>query len=487
VIFNSLTFFVFLLIFIPIYWTVSETAKRACLFAAGILFYGFWRIDFVFLLLASITFDFFSALIIASAKSATQKRMFLFASLAINIGLIAFFKYAYFAAENVRGLASLLGVEIAPLALNIVLPIGISFYTFHAMSYVIDVYRGHTRPVRDYLLFCNYVLFFPQLVAGPILRAGEMIWQLEKRPAFDWNQISYGLMRIVAGLFLKVFLADNIAFFVDESYAVDAAALSAWDTLTIAFLFGFQIYFDFSGYSHIAIGVASLMGIRFPENFNFPYLAVNPRQFWRRWHISLSSWIRDYVYLPLAGVKVEDRMSTGGIGIDGTGQAGRRSFAFALFFTWAVMGLWHGAAWTYVVWGLWHAALVWGHRLIGAYLPAGENMILRFVGWGTTLVLVMLAWIPFRANSMDYTLTAWGQLLHPDRYRFLALRETTYLIAAAAFVVVVAAPFVAMTLSKLKLHRPMLHDVVMFPGLVLVMIVCIVYLRPINQFIYFQF
>ncbi len=166
------------------------------------------------------------------------------------------------------------------------------------------------------------------------------------------------------------------------------------DTLTLGFLFGFQIYFDFAGYSSIAIGVALLMGIRFPENFAFPYLSDSPRTFWRRWHISLSSWIRDYVYLPLAGVKVADRMSTGGIGIDGTGQIGRNNALFALFATWAIMGLWHGAAWTFVLWGVWHAALVQGHRFISPRLARWRGPLLTVIGWAVTLALVMIGWVP---------------------------------------------------------------------------------------------
>lgn len=300
-IFNSLTFFVFLGLVIPLYWVLPRQPRLWLILAAGIIFYGFWRFDFLALLFASITFDYFSGLIIAGATSQKKRRLFLFLSVAINLCVLGFFKYFYFLADSFAGLGGLLGVEMARPTWNIILPIGVSFYTFHAMSYIIDVYRGHIKPVRSYILFCDYVIFFPQLVAGPILRAGEMLWQLDTRPAFKSADIAQGLSRIAAGLFLKVVLADNIAVFVDQAYATDPTKLFPIDTLTLGFLFGFQIYFDFAGYSAIAIGVALLMGIRFPENFAFPYLSDSPRTFWRRWHISLSSWIRDYVYLPLAG------------------------------------------------------------------------------------------------------------------------------------------------------------------------------------------
>ena len=223
------------------------------------------------------------------------------------------------------------------------------------------MYRGVVRPGRDFILFADYVIFFPQLVAGPILRAGEVIWQLDERPRFDIGDITAGVRRILLGLFMKSVLADNIARFVDRGFATPVESLGAIDVWTLAFLFVFQIYFDFAGYSHVAIGSARLMGIRFPDNFNFPYLARSPRDFWRRWHISLSSWIRDYVYLPLAGTRFHDE-SRGGLVVADAGTADAWSRFRALWLTWALMGLWHGANWAFVVWGLWHAALVQGQR-----------------------------------------------------------------------------------------------------------------------------
>ena len=486
-IFNSLTYLIFLALVIPLYWALPRTGRLLLIFAAGILFYGFWRFDFLAVLLFSIVFDFFSARIIHGAKDARTRRNFLFLSLTINLGLLAFFKYFYFLHDSAAGIASLFGIEIAPTTLKIILPIGISFYTFHSMSYIIDVYRGFVSPVRSFLLFFNYVVFFPQLVAGPILRAGEMIWQLDKRPAFKLSDVQLGLSRIAIGLFLKVCIADNIALFADDAFQFEAQALSALDVLTMAFLFGFQIYFDFSAYSHIAIGSARLMGIVFPENFNFPYHSTSPRIFWRRWHISLSSWIRDYVYLPLAGVRVQDRMSTGGIGIDGTGQAGGRSAMFALFATWAIMGLWHGAAWTFVVWGVWHASMVAGHRFLAANVRLAQTRVTAVLGWGTTLVLAMLSWIPFRAPSLDYTLRAWSQLLDPSRYTSLNLRETSYVVAALVLVLTIAAPFAYRAMLALCARWPRASLVPLVAGWTVLLALTVIYLRPINQFIYFQF
>ncbi len=486
-IFNSLTFFIFLAIVVPLYWVLPRLPRLLLILAAGIIFYGFWRFDFLLLLFASITFDYFSGRIIGGTASPGRRRLFLTLSIAMNLGVLIFFKYFYFLADSFAGFGSLLGIDVPRPTWRIILPIGISFYTFHAMSYIIDVYRGFIKPVRSWLLFCNYVIFFPQLVAGPILRAGEMLWQLDERPRFAMDDIAAGLNRIAAGLFLKVVLADNIAPFVNEAYATDPTKLFAPDTLTIGFLFGFQIYFDFAGYSHIAIGVARLMGIRFPENFHFPYLSDSPRTFWRRWHISLSSWIRDYVYLPLAGVKVADRMSTGGIGIDGTGQIGRNSAFFALFATWAIMGLWHGAAWTFVLWGLWHAAMVQGHRWLSPIVARFDGLALTVMGWAVTLGLVMLGWIPFRAPSLDYTFTVWSHLIDPARLTHLGLRESSYIVAALALALTIAAPSAGRLATDLRQRFPMLSSPAMVASWSLMLMLIIIYLRPISQFIYFQF
>ena len=486
-IFNSLTFLLFLCVVIPLYWVLPRTAKLLLIFVAGVIFYGFWRFDFLAILFLSIVFDFFSALIIDGASSERRRKTFLYLSVAFNLLLLGFFKYFYFAYGTVSQVAAFAGYHIDEPTLKIILPIGISFYTFHSMSYIIDVYRGFIKPVRNFLLFFDYVIFFPQLVAGPILRAGEMFWQLDRRPDFSWEHIRYGISRIAIGLFLKVCIADSIAFFTEEAFTMDVNALSAIDVLTMAFMFGFQIYFDFSAYSHIAIGAARLMGIVFPENFNFPYHAVSPRVFWRRWHISLSSWIRDYVYLPMAGVKVHDRMSTGGIGIDGTGQAGARNAMFALFATWAIMGLWHGAAWTFVIWGVWHASMVAGHRLITARWTVPDTYFWTVTGWGTTLVLAMVGWIPFRAPSMNYTLTAWSHLVDPARYMSLNLRETTYIVAAVTLLGMLVLPFAWRRLVNGAERYPRAVMPVMMLGWTVMLTMVFIYLRPQNQFIYFQF
>ncbi len=487
-IFNSFVYILFLVSVVSLYWWLPRRSRLFLLFAASLVFYGFWRFDFVILLLISVMVDYLAALVIGRSRDVRIRRLALMGSLVINLGLLAFFKYYYFLAGNAVGFAHVLGLELSLPTLSVLLPIGISFYTFQSISYTIDVYRGFLKPCRDYLLFANYVMFFPQLIAGPILRANEVIWQLDKRPAFALDHLSVGMRRILFGLFLKVVLADNISPWVDEGFAAPLNSLSAIDVMTLAFMFGFQIYFDFAAYSHIALGSARLMGIEFPENFNNPYIARSPRDFWKRWHISLSSWIRDYLYLPLAGARVEDR-STGGLQVATGGRSAipeQRVF-MALFATWAIMGLWHGAAWAFVLWGLWHACLVAMYRLSRSWREKQPLIVRNVGGWMLTIPLIMLAWIPFRSQSVEDTLILWGHLIDPKRWLFLGLRENTYLIAAFVMISILMLPLLKSRLDQFRLQYPQLYLPAETMVLTLVTLLVLVYLRPINQFIYFQF
>jgi len=341
-IFNSLSYILLLFLVVIFYWLLPYRARLILIFTSSLVFYGFWKIAFIPILLISVFIDWWIAQKIY--KCSKKKNFFLYISLATNLGLLFYFKYLIFFANNAIGFANILGFEIDLIALNIILPLGISFYTFQTISYTVDVYRGFRKPVKDLILFSCYVTFFPQLVAGPILRAKEVIPQFINRPKFSCDYIFIGFRLILFGLFLKVVLADNVSIFVDRGFAIDIENLSAIDIWTLAFLFGFQIYFDFSGYSFIAIGSARMIGIIFPNNFNFPYISSSPKEFWQRWHISLSSWIRDYLYLPLNKKKVENR-SLGGFKKSLKSSGSKKS----LFITWGIMGFWHGANWTFLL------------------------------------------------------------------------------------------------------------------------------------------
>jgi alginate O-acetyltransferase complex protein AlgI len=484
-IFNSVTYIIFLAIVVVLYWSLARQGRLLLLLAASIIFYGFWSFVFVPLMLLSTLIDYIAARLIGSAKSRKTQTIAMATSLVANLSLLVLFKYYYFISDNVTGLASLFGADLQLPYMEILLPIGISFYTFQTISYTIDVYRGFIKPVREFTLFATYVTFFPQLVAGPILRASEVMWQLDHRPKFNTDTFSEGVRRILGGLFLKVVLADNIAPFVNDAFSQDPRFLGPLDTMTMAFLFGFQIYFDFAAYSHIALGSALLFGIRFPENFHFPYLATSPRIFWRRWHISLSSWIRDYLYLPLTGAKVHDR-STGGIGEAITSQ-GRWRVAAALFATWAIMGLWHGAAWAFVVWGLWHATLIQLYRQTAGIQALIPEPMRSLVGWSITLPLVMLSWIPFRTQSLETTGDLLANLFRLERLSILGLRETAYLVAAITMVIVLVAPFAGKAYTHLRKRQTATGDLVEVAGLAVVTALVLIYLRPLDQFIYFQF
>lgn len=485
-IFNSVTFLVFLLLVVVLYWVLPQRARLWMVFLSSITFYGFWRVEFVPVMLASAITDFYVAQKIDASSTQRRKTRLLLVSLFVNLGLLAYFKYLLFFASNVVSVAAMLGVEIDPITWNIILPLGISFYTFQTISYSVDVYRGFIKPEHDFVLYGCYVTFFPQLVAGPVLRAREVIPQLVQRSAFSLDNLAIGGRRILYGLFLKVVFADNIAPFVDDGFAAPVAALSALDVWTLAFLFGLQIYFDFSAYSHIALGAARLMGITFPENFNFPYSATSPRDFWKRWHISLSSWIRDYLYLPLTGAQVHDR-STGGLATATRAVAASKTTQ-ALFLTWAIMGLWHGANWTFVLWGVYHAVFIYAYRAITPYTKTLPQLIQRWGGWLLTLPIVMLSWIFFRADSVEASLAMYHKLLIPDAYPFFGLSSNTYIVAALLmFATLVGYVLHSRLIPWLQQKaRPLYfcaETVVFTVAIALVFI----FLRPIQQFIYFQF
>ena len=488
-IFNSVTFLLLLTVSVALYWVLPLRPRLWMLFIASLMFYGFWRVDFVSLMLLSSGVDYVAALGIARARDDERRRkLWLISSLAINFGLLFVFKYAGFALDNAANLLSLFGFEWHP-KLDIILPLGISFYTFQSVSYTIDVYRREREAERDYLMFACFVTYFPQLVAGPILRASELLDQLGTRSKWRADEMVLGLRRILFGLFLKVGLADNIAEQVDIGFAQDIAFLHALDVWTLAFLFGFQIYFDFAGYSQIAIGSAHLMGIRFPENFNFPYLATSPREFWQRWHISLSSWIRDYLYVPLsrtlgasAGAAQLGHSSEKGLSTAPTSSA---RDVRPLLLTWIIMGFWHGAAWTFVLWGAYHGLLVLAHRAIRGRKLVPDTPLGSVLGWCATLPLIMLGWIPFRAQSLEVTLTMWSRVLDPRQYLALGLRENSYLSAATVLLLITVAGLVSGRVARWA-ERPISLPV-LAAGYAVVIGVVVVLLRPISQFIYFQF
>lgn len=485
--FNTLTYLVFLLISVTLVWSVPYFARKWIVLAASLFFYGSWKVEFLFLIVFSAFIDYYFSIKIYKCDDSAKRRLLLLCSLSINIGLLLYFKYAYFLAENVTSILALFGGSGGGISLGkIILPLGISFYTFLSISYTIDVYRRLFVPVRNFPLYLIYVMFWPHMIAGPILRACELLPQIIEntfRPSAE--HLVKGLQKILIGLFMKVVLADQLAPLVDNAFGMDTSQLHGLDVWTMAYAFGFQIYFDFAGYSMIAIGSAHLLNVRFPENFNWPYLATSPREFWKRWHITLSSWIRDYLYLPLTGAHYQDR-SSGGIDVE-RGRISTPKIMIALFFTWFIMGLWHGASWNFAFWGVWHACCIFLYRLISKVnLLATKPKLRGLIGWGITMPIVMLGWIPFRAGSLDKSFELLGKIFDFTHYSVLSFREYFYLFVFAIFV--------GMLLLRFLLHvrnRYLVsgwgHFTVSCLAYTVLFSLTFIFFRASNQFIYFQF
>ena len=390
--FNSLIFFVFAALFYC-GWRFANRKKNtrwAYLTGASLFFYGWWDWRFIALILASGLLDFFTAL--AMEKSPARKKMFLGLSLFGNLGSLAAFKYSGFFAENLDWLGQAIGLHLniqaqIPNAL-LILPVGISFYTFQSMSYTIDVYRGQLSPTKNILHFFAYLSMFPQLVAGPIVRAKDILNQLTEVHRVSEQDRWDGTRLILGGYFKKVVLADNLAHVVEQAFSATTLSNSSLYWWAIAFAFAVQIYCDFSGYSDIARGLARWMGYRFKLNFNHPYIATSIRDFWTRWHISLSTWFRDYVYIPLGGSK----------------RGVFRSHV-NMWLTMLISGLWHGAAWTFVIWGALHAAYLTLERLTHWPEKLSRVKTGQWLCRGFVLVQVCIAWVFFRAADAEQALS----------------------------------------------------------------------------------
>jgi D-alanyl-lipoteichoic acid acyltransferase DltB (MBOAT superfamily) len=395
--FNSIDFAIFLPIVFVIYWFVLQGRLRLqnlLIVVASYVFYGWWDPRFLALIVFSTVVDYFIGLSMAQSQRAGLRKLLLWVSLGVNLGLLGFFKYYNFFLENFQAAFSFLGYEMSASSLQVVLPVGISFYTFQTLSYSIDIYRGKLEPRRDFIAFSAFVSFFPQLVAGPIERASNLLPQFQYPRSFNYSLAVDGLRQILWGLFKKVVIADNCAIIANYMFA-HSAEMEGSGLLLGAIFFAFQIYGDFSGYSDIAIGVARLFGFQLMRNFAFPYFSRDIAEFWRRWHISLSTWFRDYLYIPLGGSR------------GGTGMKVRNTFIIFV-----VSGFWHGANWTFIIWGLLNA-LYFLPLLLSENNRRHIEIVARDRKWPTiresalmlnTFILTVLAWIFFRADSLSHAL-----------------------------------------------------------------------------------
>jgi D-alanyl-lipoteichoic acid acyltransferase DltB (MBOAT superfamily) len=399
--FNSIDFALFLPIVFGLYWFVFHKnlkAQNGLVVVASYFFYGWWDWRFLGLIFLSTLVDYWVGRGLATEKQKSKRQLLLWVSITVNLGLLGFFKYYDFFLDNFVSAFSLFGMEIQGSSLNLILPVGISFYTFQTLSYTIDVYKKKLEPTQDFVAFTAFVSFFPQLVAGPIERATHLLPQFYSRRNFQYTGAASGMRQILWGLFKKVVIADNCAHFVDEIFA-NAGAYSGSTLVLGAVLFAFQIYGDFSGYSDIAIGTARLFGFKLMRNFAFPYFSRDMAEFWRRWHISLSTWFRDYVYIPLGGSKHH-----------------RIRNVFIIFL---VSGFWHGANWTFIVWGALHALFFLpliltqnnrNHLNVAApqQIWPGFKTVLQIL---LTFSLSTFAWIFFRADSLESALHFIGGIM----------------------------------------------------------------------------
>jgi D-alanyl-lipoteichoic acid acyltransferase DltB (MBOAT superfamily) len=477
VVFNSIAFAVFFGLFMLGWWRLhrTQTAKWVYLTLASLVFYGWWDWRFVPLIIGSGLLDYWTGLLILERPR--HKRLWLAISLAGNLGSLALFKYSFFLAQTADSILLHLtgqqcGLSGSIPAFALILPVGISFYTFQSMSYTIDVYMGRLRPVRNLWHFFAFLVMFPQLVAGPIIRARDILGQLASVRPLTADGTWSGIRLFVIGLFQKAVIADNLAPLVDDVYngRIPVSGSLVWWAATIAF--AFQIYCDFSGYSLMARGLARMMGYHFKMNFNHPYIATSMRGFWTRWHISLSTWFRDYVYIPLGG--------------------NAKGWAHGLLYmsmTMIISGFWHGANWTFLVWGGIHALALAIERSVGRHFSKAvpADPVRSFLSWLLVMVTVLIGWVFFRSADLGSALTALGHMFRikwtTEGYQYF-YNELIFLSLAILIEVFMAAasahPFRSV---RLTMRHPTWHAI----ALAMLATACIFLRGPVSEFIYFQF
>jgi len=463
VIFTSYAYILFLTIVFFLYWVSGrKTIQNSILLVGSYIFYGYIHPWFCILIAVSTIVDYLCGL--GMGRFPDKKKFLLVISLAANLGMLGVFKYFNFFADNFQAFFLKLGMDLHPITFQIYLPVGISFYTFQTLSYTIDICKGELQPRKNFLDFALFVSFFPQLVAGPIERAKRLLPQVENSRRWDWQMFSTAWPLLIRGFLKKMVIADNVAIFVDKVYMLYQPSLFLLFAATVAF--AIQIYMDFSGYTDIARGSARLLGFDLMENFKSPYLAISPSDFWRRWHISFSSWIRDYLYIPLGGSRVK----------------GSFHFFSIVFVTMGLAGLWHGAAWHFIWWGLFHGVLVFIYHKLGKgghWKPVGR--LKTIAAWAVMFSLTLFGWLLFRTPSMGWLYRALFDGARLDLFApggvvglYILVMTTIYCIPLAVLAL----------LDRYAQKIPLAHSV--FCALAIVIIV--VFSRSGGQdFIYFQF
>ena len=477
--FNSIQFAIFLPVVVAMYFLSPQRRRVGLLLAASCVFYMAFIPAYILILFVTILIDYVAGIYIEKVEG-PKKRALLLLSIVSTCVVLFVFKYLIFFVSSFEGLAGLFGFHVPHFVIKIILPIGLSFHTFQSLSYVIEVYRGNQRAERDFVVYATYVMFFPQLVAGPIERPQNLLHQFRERHEFDYANVTAGLKRMAWGFFKKLVVADRLALYVNDVYAAPRSYNGL--QLTIATLFfAYQIYCDFSGYSDIALGAAQILGFRLMENFRTPYYSLSISEFWQRWHISLSTWFRDYVYIPLGGSRVS-----------------KSRLIANLLITFGISGLWHGANWTYVWWGLLNGSYLvigsltkgWRNRLLGALGLQEQTMVRKTMMLLTTFVLTCFAWIVFRAHSMSDAIYVATHLF--TRWDFTAIKTPQFLlrqmpVAIAAILILELGQLLAKWRHPVTVVSRMPVSVRWAAYAAFAILVLMFGIYQNRQFIYFQF
>lgn len=473
-IFNSITFLIFFIAFFLLYWQVNNrlpiTYRNIFTILASYLFYGWWDYRFLSLIIASSALDYSIGLMMSNLNSKHKRKLLLAASIVFNIGILGFFKYFNFFIDSAGSLLSLFSISVNLTSLNIILPVGISFYTFQTLSYTIDVYKNKIEPTKDIFSFFAFVAFFPQLVAGPIERASRFLKQFQEKKSFSYSACVIGLRLILWGLFKKIVIADNFGLLADIIFDTSFTA-TGLTTLVGALFFAFQIYADFSGYSDMAIGVSKMLGFDLIKNFKTPYFSSSFAEFWRRWHISLSTWFRDYLYIPLGG-----------------SRAKKYRVNLNILITFLVSGLWHGANLTFVIWGGLHGLLLIAEKQFKLKLN-------RYIYSVIVFTAVTLLWIPFRAENFSHLAELSTSIFQFSSYSISVLtsviEQFSILRFASLILVLILFLILESTLKALDFSewinekKPRFRYFIYYILIILIFLIGNFSVKP--NFIYFQF
>ncbi len=478
--FNSLEFAIFFPVVTGIFFFLSQRWRVHWLLAASCIFYMAFIPAYILILFVTILIDYVAGIYIERVVDDRKKKALLWVSILSTCTVLFIFKYFGFFTSSVVGLAGLLGWHLPRPVVSVILPIGLSFHTFQSLSYVVEVYRGRQKAERNFVVYATYVMFFPQLVAGPIERPQNLLHQFMEWHDFDHGDVTSGLKRMAWGFFKKLVVADRLALYVNDVYSAPRYYNGLQLTLA-TFFFAYQIYCDFSGYSDIAIGAAQVLGFRLMENFKTPYYSLSVSEFWRRWHISLSTWFKDYLYVPLGGNRVS-----------------KRRHIVNLLITFSVSGLWHGANWTYVLWGFLNGSYLvagwltkrWRNRLFDAVGLHEHTPIRRAIMLSTTFTLTCVAWIVFRARNMGdavyvFTHLASGWNFHKIATDQFWLRQLPVAIAAILVLEIGQLWSNAVSVPSFVGKMPMPVRWSLYAILVMTVLMFGVYKQM--QFIYFQF